>query len=405
MELPNNIKIPNFEVNQIAVKLIKKYGKNAKKHPAEQIEKIKKSILEFGFRNPILLNNLNAKEIVAGHGRLMAAKELNMSEVPCISAEDLSDGQVKAFRIMDNKSQESEWDYELLKLDFAELGELGYDLELTGFEPEDYEDNSGEVSEDEFDTDKALEDVKYEVERGEVWQLGEHRLMCGDSTVKKDVIKLVNDGEVDLLLTDPPYGVSIVNTDKVEISGKVGFGKVGTTPVVPAKTYREVEGDSECFDACFLVGVGKTQIIFGANHFCHSLPENSHWIVWDKKCEKGADHNNFSDCELAWTNKDAKSTRVYRHLWSGLLRECERDIELKERVHPTQKPVGLMSDLVKDYSEGSVLDLFGGSGSTLIACEQLNRKCYMMELDPTYCSVIIDRWEKLTGKEVQKVGK
>lgn len=142
-----------------------------------------------------------------------------------------------------------------------------------------------------------------------------------------------------------------------------------------------------------------------ANNFASKLPDNSHWLVWDKKAEKGADHNNFSDVELIWTNIDRKSCVIYRYLWSDLLREGSRDIELKERVHPTQKPVGLLIDILNDYSESEdiVLDLFGGSGSTLIACEKLNRKCRMMELDTKYCSVIIERWENLTGKKANKV--
>jgi len=198
-------------------------------------------------------------------------------------------------------------------------------------------------------------------------------------------------------LTDPPYGISIVNNAKVGVSADVGFGTVGIKGMVNAKKYMEVKGDNEYFNAEYLTKIGKEQIIFGANHFCHSLPENSHWLVWDKKCEKGADHNNFSDVELVWCSHKKKSALIYRYLWSGLLREGERDVELKERVHPTQKPVGLLYAILKDYSEYNdiIYDPFGGSGSTMVATEQLNRKCYMMELDASYCQVIINRMIKL----------
>lgn len=165
--------MPNFQVEMISIKLIKLYEKNQKKHPEEQVAKIIKSIEEFGFRNPILLNNLNEKEIVAGHGRLLAAKKLGIEQVPCISVEDLTPGQIKAFRIMDNKSTESEWDYDLLKLEFEEISGLGYDLELTGFDLNEINvgDDHPQSEEDDFNTEQALKVSKHTVELGEVWVL------------------------------------------------------------------------------------------------------------------------------------------------------------------------------------------------------------------------------------------
>lgn len=233
-----------------------------------------------------------------------------------------------------------------------------------------------------------------------------HRIMCGDST--KDLEKLLDGVDIDLLLTDPPYGISAVNHDVVGRDGGMGFSsghKDGTHSIVKAKKYRVIAGDDIPFDPKFLLSLGQTQIIFGANHFANKLPNNSHWLVWDKKVGIGAERNSFSDVELMWTNVKQKNALIYRHLWSGLLRAGDRKTELKERVHPTQKPVGLFSDIIKDYSKENhtILDPYLGSGSTLIACEQTNRICYGMELDPSYIDVIIIRWENYTGKKAVKL--
>lgn len=235
---------------------------------------------------------------------------------------------------------------------------------------------------------------------GEVYQLGNHRVMCGDST--KDLDKLINGIDIDLLLTDPPYGIDVVNVKgQVGLSGVPSFGKVGKPGIVKARIYKKFQGDAEPFNPVFLLKYGKKQIIFGANYFANLLPSQPHWLVWDKKAEIGYDHNNFSDVELMWTNIPQKNCEIYRFLWSGLLRAGDRKTELKERVHPTQKPVGLLSDIIKDYSDENqtVLEPYLGSGSTLIACEQTNRICFGMEIDPGYVDVIITRWENFTGKK------
>jgi hypothetical protein len=214
------------------------------------------------------------------------------------------------------------------------------------------------------------------------------------------------DGEkADLLLTDPPYGINIVNTGRVGIDAPAGFGKVGTRGMVKARTYHNIEGDDHPFDPRPFLDLAPVVMLFGGNNFASRLPDSPAWLVWDKKAEKGADHNNFSDVELVWTNLKQKSCPIYRHLWSGLLREGDRNVELKDRVHPTQKPVGLIAAILSDHSNPGALclDPFLGSGTTLIACEQLGRTCYGMEISPRYCQVIIDRWEKLTGQKAEKI--
>lgn len=237
---------------------------------------------------------------------------------------------------------------------------------------------------------------------GDIYQLGDHRVMCGDST--KDLPKLINGITVDLLLTDPPYGIDVVNV-KGETGGGGKLGFTGGGGIVKARKWKAIIGDNEEYDPQFLLQLSKTQIIFGANHFANKLPNNSKWIVWDKKTEgkSGGHTDTFSDVELAWTNIKGKSTKIYRFLWSGLIREGNRNEELKERVHPTQKPVGLLINIIKDYSKENdiILDPYLGSGSTLIACEQTNIICYGMELDPGYVDVIVKRWENFTGKKAK----
>jgi hypothetical protein len=201
-----------------------------------------------------------------------------------------------------------------------------------------------------------------------------------------------------LLLTDPPYGIDVVQNRQVGGGGALHFGgKIGKR--VESSTYIPIANDdtTDTARANYDVALACTenQIIFGGNYFTDFLPPSRCWIVWDKQ-----NTGNFADAELAWTSFD-KGVRLYHFLWNGLCREGSREVEGKTRVHPTQKPVGMLADILKDFSEenDSILDCFGGSGSTLIACEQLNRKCFMCELDPHYCDVIIQRWENFTGQK------
>jgi DNA modification methylase len=219
---------------------------------------------------------------------------------------------------------------------------------------------------------------------------------------------LVKDSQIDLLLTDPPYGINIVssNGEVGATSSPLGFkGRVGGNVLGHSRRYRSIINDDKPFEPQFLLKYGIKQIIFGANNFATKLPDMPSWLVWDKKDGRGAEGTSYSDIELAWCNTNSKVSRIYRHLWSGLLREGDRKTELKDRVHPTQKPVGLLAEIIMDYSleNQTVLDPFLGSGSTLIACEQTNRICYGMELDPHYVDVIIRRWENYTGSKAVQI--
>lgn len=182
-------------------------------------------------------------------------------------------------------------------------------------------------------------------------------------------------------------------------------GNIEGQNIVKAREYKPVIGDDKPYDPQLLLDLDCLSIIWGANNFSSKLPDTSPWIVWYKKPKENS-HDNFSDCELAWTNLPRKSIRMYKYLWSGLLREGPRNEELKERIHPTQKPVGLLKNIINDTlneENQNILDLYGGSGSTLIASEALGHNCYIMELDPYYCQIIINRWEEYTGKKAELI--
>ena len=367
----------DLKIEYVKLSEIKPYKGNAKTHPKEQIEQIKKSIQELGFNDPI---GIWHNEIVEGHGRYMAAQELGLDTVPVIRLDGLTDEQRRAYTLIHNKlTMNSDFDFDILSAELddifdIDMSDFGFDLNFDDEEPQ-------EVVEDE-----VPEEVETRCKLGDLWQLGEHRLICGDSTDVNVIDRLMDGVKAQLLLTDPPYGIDVVQ------NRQVGGGKIAK-----CNQYSAIIGDDTTDTARANYDVALTctenQIIFGGNYFTDFLPPSRCWIVWDKQ-----NTGNFADAELAWTSFD-KGVKLYHFLWNGLCREGSREVEGKTRVHPTQKPVGMLADILKDFSEenDSILDCFGGSGSTLIACEQLNRKCYMCELDPKYCSVILQRYINFKG--------
>lgn len=360
---------------------VRPYANNPRKND-DAVEYVVNSIKEFGFKVPIIIDG--SGEIVAGHTRYKAAKQLDMEEIPCIVADDLTDEQIKAFRLADNKvSEKAEWDFDLLGEELDDIVDI--DMETFGFDFE-IEEEEPEAVEDDYEVELPEEP---KAKLGDIYQLGRHRLMCGDSTSVDDIERLLGGNKIDLVLTDPPYGINIVND----------AGKVGAPNLAENRTYMEVKGDDttetaqENYQACISLGIDN-YIIFGGNYFTDFLPFSDGWLIWDKRV--GMPSNNFADGEMAWCSFHTP-LRIYRQLWNGMIREGESE----DRVHPTQKPVRMLSDILKDFSSESdnILDCFGGSGSTLIACEQLNRNCYMMEYEPHYIDVIIDRWEQFTGQK------
>ena len=376
-------------VEYVELNDLKEFKDNSKLHPEIQVSKIVKSIKRFGFTNPLLLDKDH--NIIAGHGRLLAARKLGMDEVPCLFLEDLTPDEVRAYRIADNKLTESGWDEELLR---KELEGLSFDqelLELTGFEERELAElmKLEEVVEDEVPPVPVVAKSKL----GDIIELGVHRLVCGDSTDYASVIELMNGVKADMVFTDPPYGINY--------SG-------GRTQVVRNKDYGKIIGDSEKDITLFIKSImnympenGDCYICLSPINLKDSLNEINDYdgiIVW-KKQSPGLGYQwirRYCEFIIFKSNrKKSKEDSSEFDFW-----DINTDNRQKYK-HGTQKPVGLSSRAIKFSSKINdvVLDLFGGSGSTLIACEQTKRKCYMMEMDPKYVDVIITRYCNLVGSD------
>lgn len=361
------------------------YARNARTHSESQISQIAGSIREFSFTNPVLIDPDGG--IIAGHGRVLAAQRLGMDEVPTIELRGLTETQKRAYVLADNRlALNAGWDAELLALELQDLMDSGYDVALTGFEDDEvaeflrgatagdgFGDGSGEVVEDEVPEPPKNPITKL----GDAWTLGRHRLICGDGASVP--------GKFGLVLTDPPYGISVVKRGMV--GADFGVAKKGR--------YEPIAGDDKVPDVRWLIERGDVAIVWGGNYFADQFPPAGGWLVWDKRSDSGIE-NSFADCELAWSSQTGPA-RVHRQLWNGMIREGERS----PRVHPTQKPVGLMA-WCAGFGKGEVFDPFAGSGSTLVACEQLGRVCTLVELSPAYCDVIVQRWESLTGAKATR---
>jgi DNA modification methylase len=368
------------------------YARNSRTHSDEQVAQIAASIKEWGFTTPVLIDPDGG--IIAGHGRVMAAQRLGLEDVPCIIAQGWSEAQKRAYVIADNKlALNAGWDNEMLAVEFGELKDLDFDLSLTGFEMDEIDALFPEdVTEGLTDEDAVPEAPEAPVTvEGDVWLLGRHRLMCGDSTSVDAVDKLMAGASIDLVHTDPPYGIG-------ESAGKRKSRE--TNSLAKSSSHLHEFDDSstdaarDAFALCEGLGI-KRQVWWGANHYAHALPETANWFVWDKRVEEKQKDVN-SDCELAWVRSKWASVRIFRHLWKGLIKASERG---EARVHPTQKPVALVEWVFDYYRDlATVLDLFGGSGSTLIAAERQNKQAFLMELTPQYCDVIIKRWQDFTGE-------
>lgn len=379
-----------MKITQKKVESLIPYINNSRTHSDEQVAQIAASIKEFGWTNPILVDGDNS--IIAGHGRLMAARKLGYKEVPTIELADLTETQKKAYIIADNRlALNAGWDNELLTIELNDLLADGFALDILGFDPKELDALlEPEVVEGLTDED-AVPDVPDEptTKLGDIYQLGNHRLMCGDSTNVDAVEKLVNNSKIDLCYTDPPYGIN-EKGDRSKRGGLAQGNKLkdfkDDTIDYAVEAYQIVEGVLQV----------PRQVWWGANYYCHALPQSNNWFVWDKRVEE-KQKDTQSDCELAWVKSKWSSVRIFRHLWKGLIKGSEHG---QKRVHPTQKPVALAEWSLAYFKEvNTVLDLFGGSGSTLIACEKTNRACYMMEFEPHYCDVIVKRWEDFTGKK------
>ena len=366
------------------------YINNSRTHSDEQINQIISSIKEFGFTNPILLEEENG--IIAGHGRLIAVRKMGWTEVPCVTIKGLTKTQIKALNIADNQiALNAGWDLDKLKLEVKGLNEEDFNLDILGFNKNQiddflFEEVIGLTDEEET---PEIDESKVKSKLGDIFILGDHRLMCGDSTKIDDTDKLINKQSMDLVFTDPPYGIN----EKGDRSNRGGL-----TQGNKLKDFKDdtIQYAVDAYNICEGVYKIPRQVWWGANYYCHHLPLSNNWFVWDKRVEE-KQKDTQSDCELAWVKSKWSSIRIFRHLWKGMMKDSERG---QRRVHPTQKPIALAEwgfDYFKEFD--NVLDLFGGSGSTLIACEKKNKKCFMMEFEPLYVDTIIQRWQNFTGKE------
>lgn len=407
---------------EIKIEDIKPYPKNAKKHPAKQIRQIADSIKSFGFNQPLVLDK--KKVIIVGHGRYEAAKMLKLKTVACITV-NLPPNKARAYRLADNKLNESDWDMDLV---IEELKELDADiLELTGFD----QDLIAEIEEDEFDAEAEYKKIKEPIAKlGDIYELGEHRLMCGDSAKSEDVEKLMEGEKGRMIFTDPPYNVDYRSPGGLDYNS-AKYGGTG------GRIFNDKKTDEECLR--FYSEVLKNLYDYTAdeatiywwfanrnNCINRQAFEAAGWhmsqiIIWLKNSmvfSRGQDyHRQYEPCMVGWKkkkshfkNKKINNLKDVFNLEYDDFSELmdvwyeKRDVTQKY-VHPTQKPLRLPERALKKNSERGniVIDLFGGSGSTLMACDQLKRKCRTMELDPKYVDVIIKRWEEYTSLKSKKL--
>jgi site-specific DNA-methyltransferase (adenine-specific) len=378
------------------------YANNPRKNGAA-VDKVAASIKEFGFKVPIIIGKDNV--IVTGHTRLLAAQKLGLETVPCVIADDLTPAQIKAFRLADNKTAEfSEWDDEMLKVELEELGELNFDLDLTGFDKDEIWTLLGneEQAAKEDDFDVVLPDEP-KSQPGDIYLLGRHRLMCGDSTIKENIEKLMDGKKADLLITDPPYNVNYEGgtKDKLKIQNDsmaddtfrkflVDAFSAADNVMKQGAVFYIWNADSEGYNfrgACFDIGWQVRQCLIWNKSSLVMGRQDYQWK--HEPCLYGC-----KSCASNLWSSDRKQTTVFNF-----------DKPNRNAEHPTMKPIALFDYQIKNNtkSEDVVLDTFAGSGTTIIACEQNGRNAYCMELDPKYVDVIIDRWEKFTGEKAVKI--
>lgn len=386
------------------------YINNSRKHSDDQVTQIAASIKEFGWTNPILVDGDNG--IIAGHGRIMAAKKLNMTEVPVIELAHLSKEQRKALIIADNKlALNSDWDTNLLAIELKDLQDLGFDLNLTGFADKELADILKPDQVDGLTDEDAVPDTPIEpkTKPGDIYQLGNHRLMCGDSTSIDQVEKLMDGNKASLVITDPPwnvaYGTNLANNAQGYKAREIMNDNFATD-----KEWQDfLSGTMGCINIVTLPGC-PIYCVMGASEWPavdKALRDaDFHWsstIIWAKDTlvlSRKDYHTQYepiwygwkSDGPRIWTVQDRKQS----DLW-----QCKRP--KRSDLHPTTKPVELLERALLNSSNHGVIvfEPFGGSGSTLIACEKTGRKCNAMELDPKYCDVIVKRWEDFTGKKAE----
>lgn len=383
-----------LQVEYVDINSISPYERNARAHGKDDVKAIKKSIEEFGFNDPIGVWN---NQIVEGHGRLLAAKELGMEQVPIIRLDELTDEQRKAYALAHNKTAElSDWDFDMLAAELQDLNDI--DMSAFGFDIDKFVEEQSEIIEDE--APEPPKEPKSKV--GEVWALGAHRVMCGDATKPENIEKLLGGVQADLYLTDPPYNVDYTGKTKdalkIENDKKSNddFRQFLQDSFLAAKQNMKAgaafyiwHADSEGYNfrgACFDIGWKVRECLVWVKNTLVLGRQDYQWQ--HEPCLYGWNEGSHS-----WYS-DRKQTTVLKF-----------DKPARNGEHPTMKPVALFDYLIKNSSKAGdiVLDSFGGSGTTIMACEQNGRRGYCMELDPRYVDVIINRWEQFTGQKAIKI--
>lgn len=421
-----------MKVITLRVKNLQPYDRNAKLHPKAQIDRLADSIQQFGFNNPVLIDSSN--QIIAGHGRVLAAKQLKLKELPCVVLDHLTDEQKRAYMLADNRiAEQGGWDDDLLSLELNDLKAMGMDLTLTGFTDEDWQkllpeklDTSGPRD----DQVPPLPEPENTVcKSGDIWLLGEHRLMCGDSTNSDDMKRLTNGHPVDLVWTDPPYNVNYqgsteerltIANDNLDSEAFLVFManlfancQMVARPGCPIYV-AYADSESDAFRTGLVKGGWKLSqtLIWVKQHFKLSR-QDYHWrhepIIYGWKPGKphpwygGRKQSTVMDEHLVLDNMPhdelLKLAKSWQQVINGSVIKCKKSVASHE--HPTMKPVALVLTMLLNSSKAGdwVLDPCGGSGTTLIAAEKSHRRACLMEIDPRYCDVIIQRWQDYTGQK------
>ena len=383
------------EMQLVDINKLIPYVNNARTHNAQQINKLRSSLREFGFINPVIIDQ--DFNVIAGHGRIMAAKEEGINEVPCVFVDYLTEAQKKAYILVDNRmAMDAGWDEELLKVEIEALQAEDFDLSLTGFDESElagFFDTADDAKEDDFDVDAELEKPPV-TKSGDLWLLGNHRLLCGDSTKEESYTLLMNSKKANLVVTDPPYNVNYQGT----------AGKIKNDNLENDKFYQFLFDAFTCMekamadDASIYVFHADTEGLNFRKAFADAGFYLSGTCIWKKQSlvlGRSPYQWQHEPCLFGW-KKNGKhqwySDRKQTTIW-------EFDKPKKNGDHPTMKPVPLIAYPIKNSSMSNciVLDPFGGSGSTLIACEQTNRICHTIELDEKYCDVIVKRYIEQVG--------
>ncbi len=360
---------------------------NARQHDEKNLKAIQGSLNQFGQRKPIVITE--AGVIVAGNGTVEAAKRLGWLKIDAVRVPgDWTPEQTKAFALADNRTAElAAWSPEVLAAQLVELEAAGFEIEEFGFDKIEVAEEPREIIEDE-----VRESPPQRSSLGDIWQLGNHRLMVGDSFNRDSVEKLMNGEKAELVFCDPPYGMNL----------DADYSKMVNAQHPPGKKHSNIIDDDKDFEPSFILeffSYCDEILLFGFDYYADKLP-NGTPLVWDKRVEERYDAIIGSAFELIWSKRKRKR-EIIRHeysSWGARLADGNK-------AHPTMKPIGMLTKVLNLTKGNLVVDLFLGSGSTLIACEQTDRTCYGMELDPKYCDVIIARWETLTGQTAQLLSK